>query len=478
MLKSSFANFFAFASIMLLLFIFPSNGMCADTLLDGTQLSLIWVLPFACLILSIAIWPLINPHFWEEHYGLITAAWSGIFLIALLINFGIHVTLQEVVAIVFSTYLPFVLLLVALYTVSGGIHLKGDLVGTPMTNTVIIFLGTALASWVGTTGASMLFIRPLLRANIYRRYRVHSVIFFIILVANLGGSLTPLGDPPIFLGFLAGMDFFWPTKHLLAPTAFIVGILLTIHFLVDSFLFKKEDHASLPKPVKEVKLSLEGWQVNAPLLVCIAGAVLMSGTWKPGISVPLYGNVALPLQDVVRDVVLIIIVFISGRFTNLRIRERNAFNWDPMREVAKLFLGIFVCLLPVLAILKAGENGALSVIIELLNTNGQPNNVVYFWITGILSTFLDNAPTFLVFFNIAGGDAQVLMDTMGQTLLALTCGTVYMGANTYISNAPNLMVRSLAGNLGVRMPSFFTYMFIIMGLLFPIYGLFSYIWLR
>lgn len=204
----------------------------------------------------------------------------------------------------------------------------------------------------------------------------------------------------------------------------------------------------------------------------------MSGTWKPGIFVPLYGKVALPLQDVVRDILLILIVFISGRFTDIKIRERNAFIWEPMREVAKLFLGIFICLVPVLAILKSGESGALGAIIRLLNTDGQPDNVVYFWITGILSTFLDNAPTFLVFFNIAGGDAQILMGPMAQTLLAITCGTVFMGANTYISNAPNLMVRSLATNLGVNMPSFFSYMFIIIVILFPIYGVFSFIWLR
>lgn len=463
---------------MLIFLIFPNEGACAVTFLDGSQLSLMWILPFVGLILSIAVWPLINPHFWESHYGLITAVWSCIFLGALMFNFGLSTTFQEVVGIVFSTYLPFVLLLVALYTVTGGIHLKGDLTGTPLTNTIMIFLGTALASWVGTTGASMLFIRPLLRANIYRKYRVHSVIFFIILVANIGGSLTPLGDPPIFLGFLAGMDFFWTTKHLFWPMVFIVSTLLSLHFIVDTILYKRENKALLPAPGTKTKLFLEGWQVNLPLLLCIAGAVLMSGTWKPGIFVPLYGKVALPLQDVVRDILLILIVFISGRFTDIKIRERNAFIWEPMREVAKLFLGIFICLVPVLAILKSGESGALGAIIRLLNTDGQPDNVVYFWITGILSTFLDNAPTFLVFFNIAGGDAQILMGPMAQTLLAITCGTVFMGANTYISNAPNLMVRSLATNLGVNMPSFFSYMFIIIVILFPIYGVFSFIWLR
>lgn len=448
-----------------------------ETLIDGSQISLLWGIPFVGLLLSIAVWPLIKPHFWEEHYGKITAFWSLLLIGSLFIEFGLHITLQELFSTLFATYLPFVLLLVALYTVTGGIHLKGDLMGTPAVNTAILFLGTALASWVGTTGASMLFIRPLLRANIYRRYRVHSVIFFIILVANIGGSLTPLGDPPIFLGFLAGIDFFWTTEHLFWPLIFLCTILLIAHFIVDTILYRKEDKIISVEPKDRTKLSLEGWQVNLPLLFCIAGAVLLSGSWKPDIYIPLYGEVEIGLQNIVRDILLIVIVIVSGRFTDFKIRERNAFTWDPMREVAKLFLGIFICLIPVIAILGAGKEGDFGFLIDLLNPNGKPNNAIYFWVTGMLSTFLDNAPTFLVFFNIAGGNPEILMTTMSKTLLAVTCGTVFMGANTYISNAPNLMVRSLAENLGVRMPSFFTYMFIIMGMLFPLYAVFTVIWL-
>ena len=448
-----------------------------ETLIDGSQIPLLWGIPFVGLLLSIAVWPLIKPHFWEEHYGKITAFWSLLFIGSLFIKFGLHITLQELFSTLFATYLPFVLLLVALYTVTGGIHLKGDLMGTPAVNTAILFLGTALASWVGTTGASMLFIRPLLRANIYRRYRVHSVIFFIILVANIGGSLTPLGDPPIFLGFLAGIDFFWTTEHLFWPLIFLCTILLIAHFIVDTILYRKEDKIISVEPKDRTKLSLEGWQVNLPLLFCIAGAVLLSGSWKPDIYIPLYGEVEIGLQNIVRDILLIVIVIVSGRFTDFKIRERNAFTWDPMREVAKLFLGIFICLIPVITILGAGKEGDFGFLIDLLNPNGKPNNAIYFWVTGMLSTFLDNAPTFLVFFNIAGGNPEILMTTMSKTLLAVTCGTVFMGANTYISNAPNLMVRSLAENLGVRMPSFFTYMFIIMGMLFPLYAVFTVIWL-
>ena len=452
-------------------------GYCADTFLDGAQLSIFWTLPFLGLLLSIAVWPMIRASFWEENYGKVTFIWSAVLILALVIKFDLHTVLQEIIGLLIMTYLPFIMLLAALFTVTGGIHLRGSLKGTPLLNTGILFLGTVIASWVGTTGASMLLIRPLLKANIYRRYRVHSVIFFIILVANIGGTLTPLGDPPIFLGFLAGVDFFWTTSHLFWPMLFLCSILLALHFIVDSALYKKEDNPHPEGTYGEKRLSIEGWQINLPLLLAIAGAVLLSGIWKPGVQIHLYGEVVLELQNVIRDVLLLAIIFVSGRFTNLRIRVRNAFTWDPMREVAKLFMGIFICLAPVIAILKAGENGSLAFIVNVLNSGGQPNNAVYFWITGVLSTFLDNAPTYLVFFNVAGGNAEILMGEMPQTLLAITCGTVFMGANTYISNAPNLMVRSLAENTGIRMPSFFVYMGIVMALLFPLYAIFTWIWL-
>jgi len=456
---------------------FPTLGYCADTFLDGTQLSIIWTLPFLGLLLSIALWPMISAIFWEENYGKITLFWSAILITALVIKFGPSIVLQELLGVIIVTYLPFIMLLTALFTVTGGIHLRGSLKGTPLLNTGILLIGTLIASWVGTTGASMLLIRPLLKANIYRRYRVHSVIFFIILVANIGGTLTPLGDPPIFLGFLAGVDFFWTARNLFWPMLFLCSVLLVLHFIVDSWLYKKEDDPHPKGTCGNKRLGVEGWQINLPLLAAIAGAVLLSGFWKPGIQFNLYGAVVLELQNIVRDVLLLLIIIASGKFTNLKIRIHNSFTWDPMREVAKLFLGIFIGLSPVIAILKAGEDGSLGFIINVLNSGGQPNNAIYFWVTGILSTFLDNAPTYLVFFNVAGGNAEMLMTYMPQTLLAITCGTVFMGANTYISNAPNLMVRSMAENTGVRMPSFFVYMGIIMALLFPLYAIFTLIWL-
>lgn len=466
---------FAFA------FFLPSTGYCASASLDGTLLSAFWTVPFAGLLLSIALWPLISPSFWSDHYGKITAFWSLTFLVPLFARFGLHITIEEVLNIVLITYVPFIILLTALFTVTGGIYLKGTLVGSPLVNTFILFLGATLASWMGTTGASMLLIRPLLRANIYRTHRVHTVIFFIILVGNIGGSLTPLGDPPLFLGFLNGMSFFWPTKNMLGPMLFIGSILLAMHFVIDTILFNREDKPKqmdeLREKAKHEKLQLVGWKLNFPLLAGVAISVLISGIWEPGINLKIYGSLEIGLQDIMRDIALLAIIVLSGRYTNKKIREKNAFTWDPMRQVAKLFLGIFICLVPMIAILQAGTEGAFSFLIELLNTDGKPNNVIYFWVTGLLSTFLDNAPTFLVFFNIAGGDAEVLMTTMSATFLAITTGTVFMGANTYISNAPNLMIKALAEGMGVRMPSFFAYMAIVMVLLFPLFVIMNYIFL-
>lgn len=466
-----------FFTFFFLILILPGTGYCADTNIDGTLLSVVWTLPFVGLLGSIAVWPLVRPGFWHDHYGKISFFWSLTVIIPLFIKFGLSITTEEMLNTFIITYAPFIILLTALFAVTGGIHLEGKLVGKPLLNTFLLFLGAFLASWTGTTGASMLLIRPLLQANTHRKYRVHTVIFFIILVGNIGGSLTPLGDPPLFVAFLQGMDFFWPTKNMLGPMLYLCVCLLIIHFLLDSFLFKREGSPVEPDDGNNKKLALKGWQLNFPLLALIAVAVLLSGIWKPGVSLPIFGSVAIKLQDLARDIILIAIIFISGRFTPLSIRENNFFNWEPMKEVAKLFIAIFICLIPMIAILKAGENGPFAFIFGILNSNGEPNNVAYFWMTGILSTFLDNTPTFLLFFNIAGGDAQMLMTTMSSTLLAVTMGTVFMGANTYISNAPNLMIKNLAEGMGVTMPSFFVYMFIVMAILFPLFIVMNMIFL-
>lgn len=426
--------------------------------LDGGELGLIWVAPFAGILLSIAIFPLVAPHFWHHNFGKISAFWAAAFLIPFTVVFGASIAVFEVIHVLLLEYIPFIILLLSLFTVAGGVRVRGHLVGSPTLNVGILLIGTVIASWMGTTGAAMLLIRPLMRANENRRYRVHTIVFFIFLVANIGGSLTPLGDPPLFLGFLKGVSFFWPTTHMLVPMLMMSGILLVIYFMLDSFLLRKEGGLPEPDPdAPKEALGIDG-KFNFLLLLGVIGAVLLSGVWKPGIEFVVY-HVHWELQNITRDVLLLVLALLSWKLTPMINREANGFTWFPIMEVGKLFVGIFLTIVPAIAILKAGTDGALGGIVSAVSTaDGEPINQMYFWLTGILSSFLDNAPTYLVFFNTAGGDAEVLMGPMSQTLLAISAGAVFMGANTYIGNAPNFMVRAIAEEGGVKMPSFFGYM--------------------
>lgn len=449
----------------------PLSAFAAGHLeLNGAELSVVWIIPFICMLLSIAIGPLVFPHFWHHHFGKVAGFWGLAFLLPCAMVYGFSMTFYQLVHVLLLEYIPFIVLLFALFTVAGGVRLKGQLVGTPMVNTGLLALGTILASWMGTTGAAMLLIRPLLRANEHRRYRVHSVVFFIFLVANIGGSLTPLGDPPLFLGFLKGVSFFWTTVHLFHKTVLISLILLGVYFLLDTFLFNKEGKPVPPASVGSTeKLGLDG-KVNLLLLVGVVLSVLVSGAWKPDAGFTIYG-VHVELQNAARDLVLLLIAWASLRLTTKECRELNNFTWGPIAEVAKLFIGIFISMIPAIAILRAGTEGALAPIIHMVSVDGQPVNAMYFWLTGILSSFLDNAPTYLVFFNTAGGDAVHLMGEWAKTLSAISAGAVFMGAVTYIGNAPNFMVRSIAEDQGVPMPSFFGYMAWSVGILFPCFAL-------
>lgn len=426
--------------------------------LDGAALQLYWVIPFVGILLSIAVFPLVAPDFWHHHFGKISAFWAVAFLAPFTMVFGPEIAIFEIIHVLLLEYIPFIILLLSLFTVAGGVRVRGRLVGSPTLNTGILFIGTVLASWMGTTGAAMLLIRPLMRANEKRRYRVHTIVFFIFLVANIGGSLTPLGDPPLFLGFLKGVSFFWPTTEMFLPMLMLSVILLALYFVVDSALLKKE--GGLPEPDPDEKheaLGIDG-KLNFLLLAGVVAAVLMSGVWKPHVELVIY-HVHWELQNIARDVLLILIAFLSWKLTPMINREANGFTWFPIMEVGKLFAGIFLTIVPAIAILKSGLDGALAGVVSMVSTSdGQPINQMYFWLTGILSSFLDNAPTYLVFFNTAGGDAEQLMGPLGQTLLAISAGAVFMGANTYIGNAPNFMVRAIAEEGGIRMPSFFGYM--------------------
>ncbi len=462
---------FVTSVLALLALLVPSLALAAGAghpTLPGAELSAIWVIPFACMLLSIAIMPLAMPHFWHHNFGKISVFWGLAFLVPCAIVYGFSITLYEFLHTILLEYVSFLILLFSLFTVAGGVRLKGSLVGRPIVNTAILAVGTVLASWMGTTGAAMLLIRPLLRANAHRKHKVHSVVFFIFLVANIGGSLTPLGDPPLFLGFLKGVSFFWTTSALFMQMLVLSIALLAIYFVVDTMLYNKEGRPEPPASEQTgEKLGLDG-KVNLILLVGVIGAVLMSGLVKLGEAVNIYG-VPLEGQNLLRDFLLLLLAAISWKLTTKECRELNGFNWAPIEEVAKLFLGIFISMIPAIKILQAGTDGALAPLIQMVSQDGQPVNYMYFWLTGMLSSFLDNAPTYLVFFNTAGGDAPVLMTDLYMTLTAISAGAVFMGANSYIGNAPNFMVRSIAEDMGVKMPSFFGYMAWSFGILVPLF---------
>jgi Na+/H+ antiporter NhaD/arsenite permease-like protein len=440
--------------------------------LDGGELGLLWAAPFAGILLSIAVFPLVAPSFWHHHFGKISAAWAAAFLVPFAAGFGLPLAVYETLHTLLLEYFPFIILLLSLFTITGGLRVRTSLQGTPAFNTGLLGFGTFLASWTGTTGAAMLLIRPLLRANAWRRVKVHVVVFFIFLVANIGGSLTPLGDPPLFLGFLKGVDFFWPTRAMFLPMLVLAVILLVIFYGVDHVMMGREGPAPAPAH-DEPAFKLEG-TFNLVLLLAVVLAVLMSGVWHPGIAFEVY-HVHLELQNILRDVLLLTIAWLSWWLTPAQTREANEFSWFPIAEVAKLFAGIFITIIPAIAILRAGTDGALAPIVDAVNRNGEPVDAMYFWATGILSSFLDNAPTYLVFFNTAGGDAELLMGPLSSTLLALSAGAVFMGANTYIGNAPNFMVRAIAEERGVRMPSFFGYMAWSCVILLPLFGILTWL---
>ncbi len=429
-------------------------GEAAETMELGEKLPLWSSIPFAGILLSIAIFPLVAPEFWHHHYPKVSAFWAIVVAVPLIYVFK-GVAIHEILHIYITDYIPFIILLWSLYTVAGGILLRGTLRGTPVINTLMLAFGTLIASWVGTTGAAMIMIRPFLRANAHRKYRTYQVVFFIFLICNIGGILTPLGDPPLFLGFLHGVPFFWTMK--LFPILLLAGgVVLGLFFLIDLYYYRKEQ---TEQPKDETKLKIEGLH-NLLFLAGIVGAVLFSGVVHLG-HVSILG-VHREISTLIRDAVLIIMGLLSLKTTSWEIRRDNDFTWFPILEVAYLFAGIFMTMIPPIAILRAGEKGALAWLIEAVR---EPAH--FFWATGTLSSFLDNAPTYLTFLNTALGRffpgmpehqaVHMLIQHKSLFLEAISAGAVLMGANTYIGNAPNFMVRSIAEEAGVPMPSFFGY---------------------
>ncbi len=403
----------------------------------GQTLSLLWVLPFAGLLLCIAVLPLAIPHLWEKNR--VKA------IVALLFGLpvAIHVARIDLAAVLHELheYVSFIILLGSLFTVSGGLVLRGDIRATPRTNAIFLGAGAVLANLVGTTGASMLLIRPLLRTNAQRKRTRHLPVFFIFLVSNVGGSLTPLGDPPLFLGFLRGVPFLW-TLRLLPLWAFAVGVLLVLFYLWDRRAYAREAAADLALDATAAQpLSLAG-SLNLLYLAGVIGSVFLPTPWRE------LGMAAMGLLSVAT--------------TPRELRKENEFSYAPIVEVAVLFLGIFLAMIPALAILQA-RGGELGIRVPWQ----------FFWTTGALSSFLDNAPTYLTFLSLAQGlglQAEVV-GVPHAHLLAISAGAVFMGANKYIGNGPNFMVKAIADRTTIRAPSFFGYMAYALAILIPTFVL-------
>ncbi len=431
-----------------------------------TPLSALWMLPFAGLLTSIAVFPLVAPHFWHRHYGKVAAFWTFAYLIPSAGAHGAGHALHDVLDAMILEYIPFIALVATLFIVCGGVRIVGGMAGAPRQNLAVLGFGTALASVIGTTGAAILLIQALLAANAWRTRRTHLVIFFIILVGNIGGALTPIGDPPLFVGFLKGVDFFWPTVNLLAPMLLCAVPLLAISYLVDRHYHAKETGRP---PAKTAAMRVEGG-FNLLLVLGVVSAVLISGLWRPGPAFAVMG-VLVETENLARTLFLILMAALSWVLTPQALRRANDFSWEPILEVAKLFAAIFITIIPVLAVIQAGADGVAAPLIAALSKDGQPIPAIYFAVTGGLSAFLDNAPTYLVFFNLAGGDPATLTGPLAKTLLAISAGSVFMGALTYIGNAPNFIIKAVAENRGVAMPSFFGYLGVASLLLLPLFAL-------
>ncbi len=412
---------------------------------DAAALSLAWVLPFVGLLLSIAILPLARPRFWDSNRRKLLVA--GVLSLPVLWLYGREAPLT--LAHTGLDYVSFIVLLGSLFVISGGILVTGDLEATPRVNTSFLAAGALLASLVGTTGASVLLIRPLLATNHERRYVTHTVVFFIFLVSNIGGCLTPLGDPPLFLGYLKGVPFQW-TLRLTPAWLFATATLLAVYFVWDTLAHRREGRPALLRDQLEVRpLRVAGFENVTLLLGVVASVALLRSPW--------------------REATMVALTAVSLWRTPHALRQANHFTFHPILEVAALFAGIFVTMLPALDLLRA--RGA-----EL----GVRDPWQFFWAAGALSSFLDNAPTYLTFLALAQG-LGLTPEVVGvphTILAAISLGAVFMGANSYIGNGPNFMVRAIAEERGVRMPSFGGYMLYSGAILLPLFGLVTLLFFR
>ena len=463
-------------SLMAFLAADPVTVLAAEKAAAGETASVpIWFcIPFAGLLLCIAVLPLVKAEWWEAHQPHAVAFWSLLFFVPFAVKYGMGLASETVLECIVNDYLTFIILLFGLFCVSGNITMSGDLAGSPRINVGLLALGTLLSSWIGTTGASMLMIRPIIKMNSWRKKRRHIIIFFIFMVSNLGGCLTPIGDPPLLMGFMRGVPFFW-SLHLLPLMLFNMAILLIIFYRIDMRAYRIDIARGLKPDISKpgTEISIRGAH-NLIFLAMIVAAVILSGT-LPGMpafqdaagnvrGIRIFGEVTLGYPAVIEIAIILLAAFLSFKTTDGSIRRANHFTWSAIREVAVLFVGIFITMQPALMILKA--NGAKLGITEPFQM---------FWTTGMLSSFLDNTPTYLVFLTTAGslGFAEGMATALGtvpiKMLTAISAGAVFMGANTYIGNAPNFMVKSIADENGIRMPSFFGYLLWSFGILVPVF---------
>lgn len=458
------------AVFLFVLIFMPESAFAAEANGEslGSTLSFAYCIPFAGMLLSIAVCPLINGEWWEKNRALAVLGWSLLFLIPFAIGNGVGTAVNHFLEVILGDYVSFIVLLFGLFCVAGNICIKGKLSGSPKVNCVLLLIGTLLSSWIGTTGASMLLIRPIIRANSWRKRKVQTVVFFIFLVSNIGGCLTPVGDPPLLMGFMHGIPFTW-SFHLLPVFALNGVLLLILYYIIDSKAYKKDLADGLHPSVsdKPDPIRIEGAH-NIIFLICIVGAVVLSGSlgnindfFAKGIMIE--GEVKLPIATIIEMAIILLAAFLSFRTTKKQVRSANNFSWAAIEEVAVLFIGIFVTMIPALLILSARGS-------EL----GITENWQMFWATGALSSFLDNTPTYLVFFQTAISlhATDTLIGTVAiptTMLLAISCGAVFMGANTYIGNAPNFMIKSIAEENNIKMPSFFGYMLWSISCLVPVF---------
>ena len=440
-------------------------------------------IPFVGLLLSVALFPILKPDWWDKHEPHAVIFWSLLVIVLFTAKFGVGKSAEMVLDCIFNDYLTFIVLLFGLYCVSGNITFAGDLAGSPGVNVFLLAVGTLLSSCIGTTGSSMLMVRPVISMNSWRKRKAHIMIFFIFLVSNIGGCLTPVGDPPLLMGFMRGVNFFW-SLHLFPVLLLNMVVLLVLFYHIDKRAYRADIAEGREPNIRVPHTTLEvGGKHNVIFLVMIVAGVILSGMLPKlsifqdaqgnALGIPLPAGVVFPWPSLIECVIILLAAFLSFKTTPQEVRRKNHFTWGAIKEVAMLFVGIFLTMQPALRLLKqlGPEMG--------INTPAQ-----MFWAAGALSSFLDNTPTYLVFLTTAGtlGFTSGIVTSLGtvpvQMLMAISCGAVFMGANSYIGNAPNFMVKALSDENGIRMPSFFGYMKWSIGILIPVFLLDTLIFFR